>query len=311
MSRNLGYRLPTFVRERDAASIALDVAEMAAAGGFRTVSCGDHVLWGLPMLDPMPLLAAAAARIPTVGLGTDVYLPALRHPLHVLRGLATLAQIAGDRVSFGIGVGGDNPHEFDAVGVDVTQRARRTEAVIDLLRGCQGDVHRVDDVPPPRNAIPGVGAPPPIFIGGMSSAARQRAARVGDGWIAMLLSPGRLRSRIAELTDLRASAGRTHLPFEFVAQLPFRIDHGATAVAAAAQYWREIAGLEFDAIRDRCALGPAATRDAVEALFAAGATTVTLMPMTAGRVDELRHVDGACAVAGDVSGQDESLERTL
>mgnify|MGYP003746750977 CR=1 FL=1 len=62
--------------------------------------------------------AAALANLhPEIGIYLGVYLLPLRHPVPVARQLANLAEMAPGRISFGIGVGGDDRHEVEVCGV--------------------------------------------------------------------------------------------------------------------------------------------------------------------------------------------------
>jgi alkanesulfonate monooxygenase SsuD/methylene tetrahydromethanopterin reductase-like flavin-dependent oxidoreductase (luciferase family) len=51
-------------------------------------------------------------------------------------------------------------------------------------------------------------APPPILVGGRSEAALRRAARFGDVWLPMWLSPASLARRAERLAELAAARGR-------------------------------------------------------------------------------------------------------
>ena len=69
-------------------------------------------------------LLAAQAELPVyVGL----YLLPLRHPVPVARQLATIAQLAPGRLTLGVGIGGEDPHEIEICGVDPKTRGRRMD----------------------------------------------------------------------------------------------------------------------------------------------------------------------------------------
>jgi Luciferase-like monooxygenase len=104
MGVRLGYLLPT--REQvmaghfEARSL-LDLASRAAVLGFHAIWVGDSLL-ARPRHDPLTLLAAVAARLPTVQLGTAVLLPALRNPVLLAQQVATIDQIAEGRLILGV-----------------------------------------------------------------------------------------------------------------------------------------------------------------------------------------------------------------
>ncbi len=141
-----------------------------------------------------------------------VYLLALRHPLPVARQLATLAESAPGRLVLGVGVGGEDPHEFEICGVDPRTRGKRTDEMLEVLGGLltgepvthHGRFFSFEAArirPAPEPAIP-------IVIGGRADAALQRAARFGDGWIGIWSSPGRYREVVQDVEARAADLGR-------------------------------------------------------------------------------------------------------
>ena len=88
---------------------------------------GDSLL-ARPRHEPLTLLAAVAARVPRVELGTAVLLPALRNPVLLAHQVATLDQIAEGRLILGVGIARDVPNiraEFTAAGVPFEKRVGR------------------------------------------------------------------------------------------------------------------------------------------------------------------------------------------
>jgi alkanesulfonate monooxygenase SsuD/methylene tetrahydromethanopterin reductase-like flavin-dependent oxidoreductase (luciferase family) len=170
----------------------------------------DHVsfLSGLGM-DGLIQAALVAALEPRLGIYVGVYLLALRHPAPVARQLATLAESTPGRLVLGVGVGGEDRHEFEICGVDPRTRGRRTDECLAALRGLlsgeptsfAGEFVQFEDAlirPAPTPPIP-------IVIGGRSEAALERVARFGDGWLAAWSSPRRYH---AALEDIAARAAR-------------------------------------------------------------------------------------------------------
>ena len=126
----LGYLLPTreqVMEGRPDATSLLALAERAAGHGLDAIWVGDSLL-ARPRHDPLTLLAAVAARVPKVGIGTAVLLPALRNPVVLAHQVATLDQIAEGRLILGIGIARDVPSiraEFAAAGVPFEKRVGR------------------------------------------------------------------------------------------------------------------------------------------------------------------------------------------
>ena len=90
-----------------------------ADAGIDHVFTADHVSFidGSGIDGPVRL-AALGALEPRLGLHLGVMLLALRHPLVAARQIATLAEYAPGRVSIGVGVGGEDRHEFEVCEVD-------------------------------------------------------------------------------------------------------------------------------------------------------------------------------------------------
>src|SRR5262249_29140796 len=134
-----------------------------------------------------------------------VYLLALRHPTVAAKLVASLDVLSGGRVVFGVGVGGEFPKEFEASGVPHRERGARGDEGIAVCRAVWGPSPAavggrftpLDDVVLEPKPVQLGG--PPIWIGGRSDAALRRAARVGDGWIAYLVTPQRFRASLEKI----------------------------------------------------------------------------------------------------------------
>jgi len=149
---------------------------------------------------------------------TAVYLLPLRHPVPVARQVATLAGLAPGRLVFGVGLGGEDPSELRACGVDPATRGRRMDEALAVLRpllaGAEvtvdGDFFRLDRV----RILPAPRPPVPVVIGGRSDAALRRVARHADGWLGLWVSPARYASATALIAKYAADVGRDVLTWE-------------------------------------------------------------------------------------------------
>jgi len=189
----IGYLLPTreqtMAGEPQAAPL-LKLAERAADLGFDSIWIGDSLL-ARPRHDPLTLLAAVAARVPRVELGTAVLLPTLRNPVILAQQVATLDQIAEGRVILGVGIAADRPNiraEFFAAGVPFEKRVGR---LLEGLRLCRAlwsgepvtwegrwKIEKSALLPTPYRA-----GGPPIWSAGSHPLSLERVGRHFDGWI--------------------------------------------------------------------------------------------------------------------------------
>ncbi len=163
-------------------------------------------------LDPLSSLAWLAGRTERIGLGTAILNLPYRPPLPTAKQIATIQELSGGRLRLGIGVGWMKP-EFQALGVDRSQRGRLTDEALERFHQWFAD----DETE--ANGQPFLFRPrperPPFFVGGSSEAALRRAARLGDGWLPMGADPDQLAPQIERLRGFEKEHDRG--PLEVVA----------------------------------------------------------------------------------------------
>jgi alkanesulfonate monooxygenase SsuD/methylene tetrahydromethanopterin reductase-like flavin-dependent oxidoreductase (luciferase family) len=194
------------------ASLADDVAlaRYLDRAGWDSAWKGQHFLLDDTVgSQPAPLLGRLAGEVERLTLGVGVLLLALHNPVEVAETYATLDALCGGRFIFGAGIG-YRRREYEAFGIDPRRRGERfernlvalvrlwTEEVVDIdLPWC-----RVDRGPNTARPV----RPPPIWVGGGSERAVDRAGRLGDAWII----GGRMSlARATELTTVHAKARAT------------------------------------------------------------------------------------------------------
>lgn len=192
---SVGLSTPWDLWNLDAAA-RRDRLESIADAGIDHLFTADHISFHDGSgLDAPVMLAALSGIEPRLDLHAGVLLLALRHPMVVARQIATLAEVAPGRVTIGVGVGGEDRHEFEVCGIDPATRGRRTDAGLAIVRALlagdtvDGDGEFYDFTggvirPTPSSQIP-------FLVGGRSDAALQRAGRLADGWLATWCSPTR------------------------------------------------------------------------------------------------------------------------
>ena len=185
-----------------------DVVALVADAGIDHVFFADHVSFRVGHGHDGMVVAAAVANLhPTIGIYIGVYLLPLRHPLPVARQLANLGEMAPGRISFGVGVGGDDRHEVEVCGVDPKTRGNRTDESLEIVQRLlsgetfdySGEFFQFEQariIPVPDPAIP-------VYVGGRADAALRRAGRYADGWLGIWCSSERYAESI-ELFDRAA-----------------------------------------------------------------------------------------------------------
>jgi alkanesulfonate monooxygenase SsuD/methylene tetrahydromethanopterin reductase-like flavin-dependent oxidoreductase (luciferase family) len=195
--------------------------------GFESVWVVDQLVagTGVPVLDSLTSLAAAAAVTDRVLLGVGVLILPLRPVAWVAKQVATLQHISGDRLLLGVGVGGDrHDRSWAAAGVSARERGRLTDAALRALPALiAGEPTRLGEE---EIQLSPAATVPPIIVGGMSEAAVRRAAVHGDGWYA-LASPADLAAQRARLAAAVTATGRPmpSLTTNAVVAMPDDPDH--------------------------------------------------------------------------------------
>jgi alkanesulfonate monooxygenase SsuD/methylene tetrahydromethanopterin reductase-like flavin-dependent oxidoreductase (luciferase family) len=148
----------------------LDQVAWAEELGFESVWVSEHHVTDEGYLPSVfPMLAAIAERTTTMRIGSAILLGPFQHPVRFAEDVAVLDQLSGGRLEVGIGLG-YRQAEFDALGVPIAERARRTEELVETARRLWAD----GTVTPPPFQQP----EPPLWIGGSVAAAARRAARL-------------------------------------------------------------------------------------------------------------------------------------
>jgi alkanesulfonate monooxygenase SsuD/methylene tetrahydromethanopterin reductase-like flavin-dependent oxidoreductase (luciferase family) len=200
------------------------VTRAAARAGVDHLAVGDHVSFSNGGgADGLVQAAALLASHPVLPVQTAVYLLALRHPATVARQLATISEIAPGRLTFGVGVGGDDPRELRLCGIDPRTRGARTTEALELLKRFMtgqevtfaGRFFAIDGNairPAPQPVIP-------ILVGGRADAALVRAGRLGDGWIGVWVSARRYGEAQEIIQRAADAAGRAAPAWRHTLQL--------------------------------------------------------------------------------------------
>lgn len=193
-----------------------------------------------PWPDALTVFAALGLATQRLRFMTSVLLLPLRHPLSLAKAAGTASRLSDGRLTLGIGVGWMR-EEFDTLGIDFSTRGRRANEMIAALRTLwstgpvehEGEFFSFGQLLmeplPPRI---------PIVVGGSSTAALRRAARLGDGYLLPSAMRAELPAVLARLREQLADVERPEGDFEIIvpclddspAQVELLVEQGADVV---------------------------------------------------------------------------------
>jgi len=156
-----------------------DWARRAEERGFASLATIDRVVYG--NLEPLSVLAAAAAVTERITLFTNILLAPVRLPVMLAKQAAAIDFLSGGRLRLGLAPGG-REDDYTATGMRFANRGRRFDAQLAQMQGIwkgallPGTSRPIGPLPSRRGI--------PILIGGQSDRSIERVVKVGDGWTA-------------------------------------------------------------------------------------------------------------------------------
>ncbi len=239
--------------ERDASIEEIGrVAETADRLGYHHLTCSEHI--GIPApeagrrgsryWDPLATLGYVSARTTQIRLATMTLVLGYHHPLAIVKRYGTLDHVSGGRVILGVGVG-SLKEEFDLLGAPFDDRGERAD---DALRALRVALWSNEPVYAGKYyEFGGLIVDPcalqrkmPIWIGGRTRRSLRRAVTLAEGWAPFGISVATAGQWLRE----------REIPSGFEVVLP--ADHPLDPAGH-----------------------PAATRETLAAMEAAGTTTVS------------------------------------
>ncbi|HEY2442238.1 MAG TPA: LLM class F420-dependent oxidoreductase, partial [Streptosporangiaceae bacterium] len=230
-------------------------AERVEELGYRHVMAYDHVLGADPAVhkdwsgpydissafhEPLVLFGYLAA-LTRLELVTGIIILPQRQTALVAKQAAEVDLLSGGRLRLGIGLGW-NRVEYEALGKDFSTRGRRADEQVALLRRLwtersvtfEGDSERVTGAG--LAPLP-VQRPIPIWFGASSTAAYQRAGRLGDGWFPQVPPGPRLDAARAVVEEAAVAAGRDPSAIGMDGRISWTAD--TAGFVAKADGWRQ------------------------------------------------------------------------
>ena len=194
--------------------------------GYTHILAYDHVLGADPQVhrdwkgpydidttfhEPFVMFGHLAA-VTSLELVTGVIILPQRQAVLVAKQAAEVDLLTGGRFRLGVGLGW-NAVEYEALGEDFTNRGRRSEEQVELMRRLWTErsvtfTGRHHTVTGAGLAPPPVQRPIPVWFGVASDRAYERAGRLGDGWFPMMRPGPRLDHAREQVQRAAANAGR-------------------------------------------------------------------------------------------------------
>jgi probable F420-dependent oxidoreductase len=263
-------------------------AETIEQLGYRHILVYDHVVGADPDIhkgwsgpydvhttfhEPFVLYGYLAA-VTSVELVTGVIILPQRQTALVAKQAAEVDLLTGGRFRLGIGVGW-NAVEYEALGKDFTNRGKRSEEQVELLRRLwteqtvtfEGTHEQVTGAG--INPLP-VQRPIPIWLGAQSEPGYRRIGRIADGWFPQVKPGPDLDQAVATVAEAARAAGRDPGELGMEGRVSWRGD--ADKLVEHVESWR-----------------------------AAGATHVSINTMSAGLGDVVGHLEALTTAADRLS----------
>jgi probable F420-dependent oxidoreductase len=256
------------------------VAETADRLGFHHLTCSEHIALpaaelgrrGARYWDPLATFGYLAARTERIRFATSVLVLPYHHPLELAKRYGTLDVVSDGRVILGVGVG-TLREEFDLLGAPYDNRGARSDDALRALRASlsqpqpsyHGEFYDFGDMVVDPCAVQ---EHLPLWVGGRTLRSLRRAVTLADGWCPFSVPPAQAEEWLRQV----------EVPAGFTVVLP-------------------PAG-RLDPINE-----PNQTLDTLAATEAAGATIVSVGPVTDSLGEYLDFLEALAAVHSTLTTQ--------
>jgi probable F420-dependent oxidoreductase len=176
-----------------------------------------------PFHEPMVLFGYLAG-FTDLELVSGIIIAPQRQTVLLAKQAAEVDVLSDGRLRLGIGIGW-NALEYEALGKDFSNRAKRVEEQVELLRRLWTDESVTFEGAYERTTGVGilpmpVQRPIPIWFGGIAPGALRRIGRLADGWFPLVRFGPDLEQAIEVVQGSAKEAGRPPIPFEGRIQIP-------------------------------------------------------------------------------------------
>lgn len=205
----LGIGLPTWLGNVVTGRDVLDWARAADEAGFAALAVHDrplHDTW-----DPIAALLSVAPVTSRIRLLTGALLLPMRDVALVAKQTAVLDQVSEGRLDLGLALGA-RPEDFGLFGRTTAGRGKTFDSQLTRLTSLWAEAQATRDTGAAAGPAPFQQPHPPLWIGGYTPAAIERAVRHGQAYLFGAPGVEMMRERIPTIQAAAAAAGRDPLP---------------------------------------------------------------------------------------------------
>lgn len=183
------HQYPQSENLRESLRDLFSLVEYAAELQYDSVFAIHHYVANLQTPQVISMTGALLRYSGNMSVGTAILLLPFMHPVHVAEEYATLDHLADGKLILGVGAGYRDV-EFDAFSLNKRERGSRLNESIEVIRKLWTgepvyhhgkyfslDGQKISVKPLQKNG-------PPIWVGAGAFPAIERAARIGDAWLA-------------------------------------------------------------------------------------------------------------------------------
>jgi probable F420-dependent oxidoreductase len=194
-----------------------------------------------PFREPFVLFGFLAG-VTKLELVTGIVILPQRQTALVAKQAAEVDLLTEGRFRLGVGIGW-NAVEYEALGMEFTDRGRRLGEQVELLRRLWTEESvtfegRFETVTGAGLAPLPVQRPIPVWFGGSSAPAYRRMGRLADGWFPQVPPDGRLDEARAVIDASATEAGRDPATIGMEGRVSWTADGRDEKVADHAERWR-------------------------------------------------------------------------
>ena len=202
----------------------------AELAGYASLWTQERVTGSPTALDPTTFLSYVAGQTERIRLGISVFVLPRHNPIHMAKQMASLDNLSGGRLTFGVGLGA-NARDLAQYSVSSERRVKRFTEQVSIIKslwtesptsfhGVFYDIESANIEPKPLQK-----PHPPIWFGGHVESALTRAIRLADGWTgAGSAAREAFESQVAFIQEQLDSEGRARESFPISKRVYLAID---------------------------------------------------------------------------------------